>query len=202
MIHTPVSDLIMTPLSAQWKPSDKKDLNCLRILRRLKPVQVVSMEKLIPVEEAKALFTEAQDWSLWRWLKDKKKARAAGNAATEAFDTLDKKIKDSWAEDLKKAYRELEAEAAADGNAKSRRQYEKAKEEARDIDAKIKLAVKRVKQADDEAYRARMDTEAKFDEAEERLSANLAREGAVMALESWRLREAALRKAAALGRRK
>src|SRR5215468_230755 len=100
------------------------------------------MEKLIPVEEAKALFTEAQDWSLWRWLKDKKKARAAGNAATEAFDTLDKKIKDSWAEDLKKAYRELEAEAAADGNAKSRRQYEKAKEEARDIDAKIKLAVK------------------------------------------------------------
>jgi hypothetical protein len=160
------------------------------------------MEKLIPVEEAKALFTEAQDWSLWRWLKDKKKARAAGNAATEAFDTLDKKIKDSWAEDLKKAYRELEAEAAADGNAKSRRQYEKAKEEARDIDAKIKLAVKRVKQADDEAYRARMDTEAKFDEAEERLSANLAREGAVMALESWRLREAALRKAAALGRRK
>ena len=160
------------------------------------------MQKLIPVEEAKALFTEAVDWSLWRWLKDKKKARTAADAATEAFDELEKTVKASWSADLKKAYRELEAEAAADGGARMRRQYEKAREDARDVDAKIKLAAKRVKQADDLAYRARMDTDEKFAEAERRLSTALAREGAHMALESWKVREAAIRKAAALARKK
>ena len=160
------------------------------------------MQKLIPVEEAKALFTVAQDWSVWRWLKDKKKARAAGDGATEAFGELEKTIKASWSADLKKAYRELEAEAAVDGSAKARRQYEKAKEDASGVDPKIKAAAKRVKQADDEAYRARMDTEEKFAEAERRLSSSLAREGAQMALVSWKLREAAIRKAEALARRK
>lgn len=31
-----------------------------------------SMQKLIPVEEAKALMTEAIEWSVWRWLLEKK----------------------------------------------------------------------------------------------------------------------------------
>ena len=30
------------------------------------------MQKLIPVEEAKALMNEAIDWSVWRWLPRRK----------------------------------------------------------------------------------------------------------------------------------
>ena len=159
------------------------------------------MQKLIPVEEAKTLMNEAKDWSVWRWLLEKRRVRIAADLAVEALDEADKKVKASWNDDLKKAYRELEAEASVNGNAKGKRQYEKAKEEARNVAAEIKLAVQRVKEADDEAYDARMDAEDTFDEAERRLSGGMAREGAEKAIESWALREKAIRRAEALARR-
>lgn len=96
----------------------------------------------------------------------------------------------------------MQAQASFESNPRAKRQYEKAKEEARDVDPKIKLAVQRVKEADDEAYAARMDAEDTFDEAERRLSSSMAREGAEKALESWDLREKAIRKPEALARRK
>jgi hypothetical protein len=34
------------------------------------------MQKLTPVEDAKTLFNEARDWSMWRWLIEKKRARS------------------------------------------------------------------------------------------------------------------------------
>jgi len=160
------------------------------------------MEKLIAVEEATTLMNEARDWGVWRWLIEKKRVRTAADKAVDALSDLEKKVKASWNDDLKKAYRELEAHAALDSNPKSKRQYEKAREEARGVDAEIKLAVQRVKEADDEAYRARMDAEQTFDEAERVLSTSMAREGTVKAIDSWELREKAIRKAEALARRK
>jgi hypothetical protein len=159
------------------------------------------MQKLVAVEEAKVLMNRAKDWSVWRWLLEKRRVRAAADTAVAALDDLDKSVKAVWADDLKKAYRELEAQASFAGNSRAKRQYEKAKEEARNIDPQTKLAVQQVKKADDDAYQARMDAEEKFDEAERQLSASLAREAAKMAVDSWDLRLKAIRKAEALGRR-
>jgi hypothetical protein len=159
------------------------------------------MQKLIPVEEAKKLMNEAIDWSVWRWLMEKRRVRAAADAAVDALNAADKKVKDAWSDELKKAYRELELEASTNGNSRARRKLEKAREEAEDVPADVKLAVKRVKDADDEAEDARLDAEDTFDEAERRLSAGMAREGARKAIESWELREKSIRKAEALARR-
>ena len=160
------------------------------------------MQKLAAVEDARRLWAEAQEWSLVRWLWEKKRVRTTADAAVAAFDEYEKRVKAGWSDDLKKAYRELDAQAAADGNAKARRQYDKAREEAKDVDPELKLAAKRVKQADDAAYDARMAAEDTFDEAEKRLSTDLAREGARQALASYDLREKAIRRAEAAGRRK
>jgi hypothetical protein len=160
------------------------------------------MQKLVPVEEAKELMNKAKDWSVWRWLMDKSKVRAAADKAVDALSAAEKKVKANWDEDAKKAYRELEAQAALEKNPKAKRQFEKAREEASDIDPKTKTAVRRVKEADDEAYRARMDAEQTFDDAEKQMSASRAREGARKAIESWELREKAIHKAEALARGK
>jgi len=143
------------------------------------------MRKLIPVEEAKALMNEAKDWGVWRWLTEKRRVRAAANAAVEALSDLEKKVKASWSDDLKRAYRELQAEASLGRNPRAKQQYQKAKEEAKNVDPQIKLAVRRVKEADDER----------------RMSASMAREGAEKAIDSWELREKAIRKAETLARR-
>jgi len=121
--------------------------------------------------------------------------------ANAALDELEKQVKAGWSDDLKRAYREVEAEARADGNPRAKRQAEKAREEARDVAAEIKLAAGRVKEADDQAYEAHMDAERTFDEAERRLSAGMAREGAEKAIESWVLHEKAIRRAEAAARR-
>ncbi len=159
------------------------------------------MQKLIPVEDAKALMNEAKDWGVWRWLMEKKRVRAAADQAVDALGYLEKKVKAHWGDDLKKAYRELEAQASLERNPRAKAQYQKAKEEAKNVDPQIKLAVRRVKEADDEAENARLDAEATFDEAEGRMSASMAREGAQKAIDSWELREKAIRKAEALARR-
>jgi len=160
------------------------------------------MQELTVVEEAKELMNEAKAWSVWRWLLEKKRVRAAADRANEALDNLAKRVQASWDEDMKKAYRELETQESFESNPRAKRQYEKAKEDARHVDSKIKLAVQRVKQADDEAYNARMDAEQIFDDAERQMSAAMARQGAGRAIECWDLREKAIRKAQALAHRK
>jgi hypothetical protein len=159
------------------------------------------MQKLLPVEQAKALMNEAKNWGVWRWLTEKRRVRAAADAAVEALGELEKKVKASWNDDLKRAYRELQAQASAERNPRAKSQYQKATEGAKNVDPQIKLAVRRVKEADDEAENARVDAEATFDEAERRMSTHLAREGAQKAIDSWELREKAIRKAEALARR-
>jgi len=153
------------------------------------------VKRLAPVEEAKALLTEAADWSVWRWLTEKRRVRETADIGTATLDQFDEEVKAAWGDDLRKAYREVEAQAAFDADPTNKRRYEKARDEARDIDPKIKAAAKRVKEADDEAEQARLDAEATFDEAEKRMSAGLAREGARKAILAYELRETSIRKA-------
>jgi hypothetical protein len=160
------------------------------------------MQKLIPVEEAKALMKEAIDWSLWGWLTEKRKLRTTADRAWEALDELEKKVKGAWSDDLKAAWREVEARAAAGGNARARRQYEKAQEEARDVAPEIKLAAERLKEAEIEADAAHVKAEETFDEADRRMSTSMACEGTRQAIDAWEMREKVIRKAESLGRRK
>jgi hypothetical protein len=123
-----------------------------------------TMHKLPPVEEAKALFEEAKDWGLWRWLMEKGRARRTADAAWAALDQCEKNLKAGWSKELKK------------------------------------LADKELKEADAEAYKAHMDAEAQFDEADRRLSTEMARHGAQMAIDAWILREKFIRKLEAFER--
>jgi len=63
------------------------------------------MKKLAPVEEAKALFNEAREWGTWRWLTEKRRVRTAADVAWEALEEVEKGVKASWNDDLRKAYR-------------------------------------------------------------------------------------------------
>ena len=159
--------------------------------------------KLDAVEEAKTLFNEAKDWGVWKWLTEKSRVRRTADAAWEALEAHEKKVKSAWSDDLKKAYREAvaEAEAAVDGKARARHKYEKALEEAKDIDPKIKQSAKQLKKAEDDADKLHWEAEATFDEADRRLSTSMAREGSRQAIDAWEAREKVIRKAEALGKR-
>jgi hypothetical protein len=159
------------------------------------------MQKLIPVEEATALMEEAKDWSIWHWLLSKSSVRAAADRAVDALAEAERKVKASWGDDLKKSYRELEAQQALESNPRAKQRYAKATDEAKNIDPQIKQAVQKVKEADDEAETARLEAEDTFAQAERQLSAGLAREGAEKAIHSWELRIKAIRKAEALTRK-
>jgi len=138
-----------------------------------------AMRKLTEVEEAKALMTEATEWSVMKWLKEKKRVRKTADRANDALDQLSKETKLLWPDELRAAYGELAKNAS--------RQNQR--------DAEPLKAVKQVKRADDEAFRARMDAESTFDEAESQLSTSMAREGCRKAIYSWELHENAIRMA-------
>lgn len=146
------------------------------------------MRKLTEVEEAKALMTEAVEWSVMRWLREKKRVRKAADKANDALDALEQEIKRGWSAELTAAYGELLPASP---------KPPRVKKDNDSISAEIRLAARQVKQADDQAYRAHMDAEETFDEAEKQLSTRLAREGASKAIASWELHESAIRKAEA-----
>jgi len=140
------------------------------------------MQKLPQVEGAKALMTEAQEWSVMKWLKEKKRVRKTADHANDTLDQLSKETKLLWSDELRTAYAAL-AQIASPGN---------------QPDAEILNAVKQVKRADDEALRAHLDAENTFDEAERQLSTSMAREGCRKAIYSWELHEKAIRLAEGL----
>jgi len=142
------------------------------------------MHKLTPVEDAKMLFNEAKDWSVWRWLIEKKRARSTADAAWEALEACEEKVKAGWPEEWVQAY----------GHPKSRRYAE--------LDPEVKEALERLHEDDVEACQARDAAESQFDEADRRMSTSMACEGAQMAIDAWEMREKVIRKAEALGRRK
>jgi hypothetical protein len=149
------------------------------------------MQKLREVEDAKALMTEATSWSVVKWLREKKRVRKAADQANATLDRLNQSVKDSWSAEVKNAYQEL---LRATDTATQERKGRAVKSPSA-TDSQVTLFVKKVKEADDEAYRARMDAENTFDEAERLLSTSLAREGCKKAINSWDLHEKAIRKA-------
>jgi hypothetical protein len=143
------------------------------------------MRKLAAVEEARAVMTEGMEWEVWKWLLEKGRVQEIADRATAALHEADRMVKAAWSDELKTAYKELV-------------EQEKPK---RGRDPEVRLTAKKVKQAYDEGQRARVDAEDTFEEAERRMSTDLAREGARKALESYDRREHAIRKAeAASGR--
>jgi len=158
------------------------------------------MEKLKPVEEAKALLTVAKDWSILKWLAEKKRVRHVADTGTAALDQAEQKVKITWNEELRNAYAELCAPSAADDDPFAAAEYEFIKQQTGAIAEAIKAAARRVKDADDQAYSARMTAEKTFDDAERRLSASLARKGAEQAIDAYELRYRAIEEAEAAQR--
>ena len=78
-----------------------------------------AVRKLSEVEEAKALMIEAVDWSVFRWLFEKRRVRETADEANAALDKLNQAVKARWSSDVKAAYKELAARA---GGARTRRQ--------------------------------------------------------------------------------
>lgn len=142
------------------------------------------MHKLAPVEDAKTLFEEAKDWSVWRWLVEKKRARSTADAAWEALEACEAKVRAEWHEEWLEAY----------GRPRSRRYAGLAPE--------IRAHLDRLHEEDEEARQAREKAEAQFDEADRRMSTTMACVGAQMAIDAWELREKFLRKAASLAKKK
>jgi hypothetical protein len=154
------------------------------------------MRKLAAVEDARAIMTEGIEWSVWKWLLEKKRVRAIADKAVEALDDCEAKVKDSWRDELKIAYNDL---VAKQDEPKGRRKRVKGNHQARHIiDPQTHRAVEEVKKADDIAWDARWEAEDLFADAEKRMNPGVARQGARKALESYDLHEAAIRKAETL----
>lgn len=134
------------------------------------------MRKLPQVEEAKDVMRQGMEWSVVRWLKEKRKVRKLADRANAALDALDHEVKAAWPRDLQEAYGSLR-----NGDA------------ARERPGPAVETAQRIKRADDSAARARAKAEATFDQAEDELSARLAREGCLQAIQSWELHEQAIR---------
>lgn len=141
--------------------------------------QLEIMQKLNEVEAAKALMNEAMGWSVMKWLREKKTVRKAADVANAALDRLSEALKAQWNESIRAAY---DALGSSNGKAKT-------------MDRQAGIIAKKVKDADDEARRARQDAEETFDKAERLMSTSLAREGCRKAILSWELHEKAIRQA-------
>ncbi len=156
------------------------------------------MEKLVAVEEAKALLSVAKDWSILKWLAEKKRVRRVADEGTAALDQAEQKVKATWSEALRKAYADLSAPSADDDDPFAAAEQEFVKQHSAEIPEHIREAVLRVKEADDVAYRARMTAERTFDDAERHLSASMARKGAEQAIAAYDVRYKAIAEAEAL----
>jgi hypothetical protein len=133
------------------------------------------MQALKEVEAAKELMREAANWSVMRWLSEKKRVRRAADVANDALDAAERKVKATWREDVETAYAKL-----------------RSGEKVAVKDPRLLEAVKAIKKADDEAYQAHLEAEDIFDRAEKRLSTAMAREGTRKAIASWELHERAI----------
>lgn len=132
------------------------------------------MNKLREVEAAKVLMIEAMNWSVMKWLREKKRVRAVADEANDAIDRFNQEIKLKWPDVLRSEYQSLTIEAALSSRSSGNN-----------------AMLRKVKEADAEAARARTDAEETFDQAERQLSTRLAREGCRKAILSWELHEKA-----------
>ena len=142
------------------------------------------MKKLQEVEDAKALMQEAKSWSVMKWLREKKRVRAAADQANAALDNLRQEIQGSWPEDLQSSYKPTPGTQPT---------HQKS-------DGRLSK-LKQVWEADQQAAKARELAEKTFDDAEKQLSTRLARVGCEKAVRSWELFEIAIDQAANLARK-
>lgn len=153
------------------------------------------MRKLPAVEEARAVMTEGMEWGTWKWLLEKTRVQEIADRATAALDQADLKVRASWSDDLKAAYKQL-----CDDENRSNREKHGHAPGARNAAPALKTEAEKVKEAYERGQRARRKAEETFERAEQRMSAEMAREGARQALESYDLREKAIRMAEAVER--
>jgi hypothetical protein len=144
------------------------------------------MKTLPEVEAAKQLMNEAMRWSVMTWLREKKRVRKAADQANAALDRVSEELRQSWPDDIRTAYLALDTNDAA-FTAKGRPSQKTSAQDSRKF-----VIARQLKDADDEANRARMAAEKTFDDAEKRLSTSLAREGCLKAIQSWELHEKAI----------
>ena len=144
------------------------------------------MKKIAAVEEARAVMTEAADWGLWKWLLEKTRVQEVADRATAALINADRRAKAGWSNELKQLYASFEDRQKANGAADG-------------IAPALRIRARKIKEAYDKGQRARVHAENLFKEAERKMSTEMAREGARKALESYDLREQAIRKAEAAG---
>jgi hypothetical protein len=136
------------------------------------------MKAIHEVDEARALMTEAINWSVMKWLGEKKRVRKAADLANDTLDRMAGEIKQKWSPALRAAYEEIKANPD--------------KGKANGAASDLKAFALRVREADAEAYRIRMEAEDIFDKAERRLSTSMARDGCRKAIEGWGVHEKAL----------
>jgi hypothetical protein len=134
----------------------------------------IYMEELKEVAEARALMTEAMDWSVMKWLTEKKRVRKSADLANATLDRVEAELQSAWDPELKAAF------DGKNGFAKS---------------AELQKMAKQLREAHDAAINGRMDAEDTFEKAEKRLSVSMAREGCQKAIAGWDLHDEAIRKA-------
>ncbi len=132
------------------------------------------MQKIKEVEDAKAIMIEAINWSVMKWLREKKRVRRAADVANAALDSTIANLKAGWDKEFRSAYDQL--------NGKDSK-----------APAELIGTAKKVKQAEEAAKKARDDAENTFDTAEKQLSTTMAREGCKKAIHSWELHEHVIR---------
>ena len=153
------------------------------------------MSKLTEVKEAKALMTEAREWSVFKWLWEKSSVRAIADHANAALDRTNRRVKAHWSDEAKAAYRQL---GAAKDRATDPSGDHAGNGTAGVAHPKMLQLIRNVKEMDEKARSARMEAERTFNEAESQMSTDLAREGCRKAIHSWELHEKAIRAAEAL----
>ena len=120
------------------------------------------MEKLTEVEGARELMTEAIDWSVMKWLSEKRRVRKNADKANEILNLAESRTQAKWSPTFRSVY-----------------------EKSGDASPEIKQLANRIRREHDAANKLRMEAEKTFDTAEKRLSTAMAREGCRQAIEGW-----------------
>jgi hypothetical protein len=120
------------------------------------------MKKLSEVEKARALMSEAIDWSVMKWLTEKKRVRKSADRANEVLNEVETELRGKWSSKFRLVY-----------------------EKSGLASPEIKQLVSRIRREHDAANRFRMEAEKTFDAAEKRLSTAMARDGCRQAIEGW-----------------
>jgi len=125
-------------------------------------------------------MTEAMDWSVFRWLFEKSRVRETADQANAALSAAERAVKARWSAEVKAAYKLLTAKSA-----KSSRKPAEDPETELALDPAMSDLLAKVVAADEAAEKAHLDAENTFDEAEQQLNTDLAKDGCKKAVHSW-----------------